>query len=91
MTDAARLDTNPDLPGPGARHFPHHHFEQAGLGHLYGPIRCRCHCQLRRFENRNLFSTDVCADQKPSTHMIQASTTTLSAIIERGESTRHSR
>src|ERR1700685_3965935 len=46
MADAARLDTNPDLTGPGRRHFPFHHFEQPGLAHLHGPISAPRHRRL---------------------------------------------
>src|SRR5262249_62317587 len=49
MTDAARLDTNPDFPRRGRREFPLHHFQAAGPSHLNGAIGLR-HCRLLRLE-----------------------------------------
>jgi hypothetical protein len=51
MTDAARLDPNADVPRPGHRQFPLHHFQAGGLGHLNGTIGCHCHRRLLRFED----------------------------------------
>src|SRR5262249_23698511 len=50
MTNAARLDTNPDLPRLGRRQFPLHHFQAARLGHLNGAISL-CHVRLLRFQS----------------------------------------
>jgi hypothetical protein len=49
MTDAARFDTDPDLPRRGRREFLLHHFQAAGLAYLNGAIGL-CHGQLLRVE-----------------------------------------